>query len=223
MKNGYYLELDALLEQDKDSTFGFLENISYSSEMNAYNYLHGYCDDFAMALSEAFGYKIETVHNGDGKLIHAYCVDIIDSTPVYIDIRGITSDPGLFYEEFENELTYLTGEIIVYDEEGYEVEGKTNIYSSALDYLENGPGLAIGDIKISDMLADANEFIAYNKQYYDICLFNSIISTKNILTTSILSQSNIKQPLFEQILSASRTNKSSVSNFSHLNKDVIEH
>lgn len=181
MKNGYYLELDELLEDDNNANFGFLENISHSSKMNAYNYLHGYCDDFAMALSEAFGYEIETVHNGDGKLIHAYCVDNTCGKTVYIDIRGITSDLKLFYEEFENELTYYSGGIIVYDEEGYEVDAKIYRYSSAIEYLEEGPGLVLDDkTKLSDILSEANEFIIYSKKYYDVNFFANEKEYKNI-------------------------------------------
>lgn len=111
MKYGFYNELDELRREDPDATFGFLENIDVTGDLNAFDFLHGFCPDFAAMLSDLYGYKIVAVRHCDednvsGKLIHAYCVADFESEQVFIDIRGITNDPVLFFEEFENEVTY---------------------------------------------------------------------------------------------------------------------
>ena len=73
--------------------------------------MHGYCADFAAILSDVCGYSIECVRHIDedgeeGRLIHAYCIAKIFNEKAYIDIRGITTDPQLFFQEFKNEVSY---------------------------------------------------------------------------------------------------------------------
>lgn len=105
VKHGFYAELIELQEENPDANFGFLENVRVSDEWNAFDYLHGRCDEFAAMLSEAYGYEIETVHNADKELIHSYCTTEINGGKAYIDVRGITVDRNLFWMEFEDEVT----------------------------------------------------------------------------------------------------------------------
>ena len=92
---GFYNELTELKKFDSDAEFGFLENTKITSENNAFNFLHGCCDEFAAMLSDVYGYKIECVRNANHRLIHAYCVSEIGEIKAYIDKK-------LFFEEFEN-------------------------------------------------------------------------------------------------------------------------
>lgn len=109
MKNGFYNELDALRTDDVEADFGFLEVAIDAGQLNGYNFLHGFCIDFALCLSDMFGYSIETVRNEYDELIHAYCIS--KDHQYYIDIRGITDEPRLFFDEFADEVTYLDGEL----------------------------------------------------------------------------------------------------------------
>lgn len=113
MHNGFYEELDSLLEDvDSYTDFGFMENEFLGREpsglpFSAYDFLHGFCNVFAEVLSEEFGYKVECLYNEDGSLIHAYC---INESPlngiVFIDVRGTTSSYEELIEEFEDECTF---------------------------------------------------------------------------------------------------------------------
>lgn len=129
---GFYADLAELQQANANATFGFLKDTRVTSESSAYNFLHGSCADFAAILSDVFGYEIECVRNADHRLIHAYCVSHIGDEKAYIDIRGITTDPERFFSEFENELTYYspTGEILVEDEDGFELNGELEIWSN---------------------------------------------------------------------------------------------
>lgn len=123
MKIGFYEELDLLRAEYPDADFGFLENVMVADNRNAMNFLHGFCDEFAASLSDIFGYEIECIRHFDeddvvGKLIHVYCVAEIHGETAYIDVRGITTDPELFFEEFENEVTYYA-----HDDELWDLDG----------------------------------------------------------------------------------------------------
>lgn len=137
-KCGFYSELDELRRDDVSASFGFLENLRVTSESSAFNFLHGCCDEFAAMLSDVFGYEIECVRNADGRLIHAYCISNIGPEKVYIDIRGITTDPELFFSEFKNELYYYspTGSVLVEDEDGREIDAERNVWVSKNELFE---------------------------------------------------------------------------------------
>lgn len=68
-----------------------------------YKYLHGCCDYFAEALSQVFGYEVDSLRNNRG-LIHAYCIFCENEITYYIDARGITDDYEEFIQEFSEEL-----------------------------------------------------------------------------------------------------------------------
>lgn len=104
MKNGFYRELDEIRVDDPDADFVFLEVVCNMGRFRAFDFLHGYCLDFALVLSDELGYKIETLRDPDGNLIHAYCIAEEEGQKLYIDVRGVTNDSALFFEEFQNEL-----------------------------------------------------------------------------------------------------------------------
>lgn len=122
MEHGFYVELDELKQEDPEASFGFLEHTIIGNK-NAFQYLHGFCDEFAAALSDVYGYEIVTVRHCEEddverKLIHAYCIAEIDGETALIDIRGATTDPELFFEEFENEVTYDPRDEALWDLDG---------------------------------------------------------------------------------------------------------
>ena len=98
MKYGYYTDLDELQEDYPEADFGFLANEFSAGGFTPYDFLHGYCYEFAGRLSELYGHKMRAVKslNGD-ELIHAYCVD---ESGRYYDVRGWTDDYRLLMHEF---------------------------------------------------------------------------------------------------------------------------
>lgn len=115
MHYGFYEELDSLLEDYGDSDFGFLENINISCEdpvgvfdtkinrhINAYDFLHGYCNEFAYMLNEKYGYPIYEIVDHTGTLIHSFARLDQNNIHYFIDVRGITTDYHEFISEFEN-------------------------------------------------------------------------------------------------------------------------
>lgn len=109
-RTGFYNELDALKEDYPDADWGFLENTTISDEMklNAYDFLHGSCLNFAMVLHELYGYDIECIFSEeDSSLVHAYCKKQIDEVIYFIDVRGITSDYVEFIDEFSDWICFL--------------------------------------------------------------------------------------------------------------------
>ena len=161
MKNGFYEELEELRKDVPDADFGFLENTDVTSESNAHNFLHGCCDEFTSMLSEMFGYEIECVRNAEGRLIHAYCITEVDGEKAYIDVRGTTTDPVLFFEEFENELTYYPedGSITVLNDDLYEVDAVIETWKNK-DAFFNGEYEGWSD-------EDIKRFIREQGNYYN--------------------------------------------------------
>lgn len=167
MKKGFYEELDELRKEDEEACFGFLENEQVTDGVYAYQFLHGDCPDFAAMLNGVYGYPIECVRYPDednvgGKLIHAYCVANFNGEKAYIDVRGMTTDPVLFYEEFENELTYFPKDGTMYctDDEGYEVPVKLEIWENK-DVLFDGDYEGWTDEEIKRFILDYAD-------YYDV-------------------------------------------------------
>lgn len=171
-KCGFYTELNELRKEDVAADFGFLENLRVTSESSAYNFLHGSCADFAAILSDLFGYKIECVRSPDNRLIHAYCVTSIGNEKAYVDVRGITTNPALFFSEFENELSYYppTNEIVVMDEDGFEEEAKLEVWhDKAAGFDGEFEGWTDPEIEA---------FINDYKEYYDSDRYISIYRCK---------------------------------------------
>lgn len=192
MKNGFYNELDELNNEDNNANFGFLENIIVSEEDNAFNFLHGDCGLFAAMLSDIYGYEIECIRETDDdgfpcKLIHAYCVANINNEKAYIDVRGITTDSVLFYEEFENQITYFkeTNSFLFVDYEGYEKYAIVEHFKCKDEMFDGDlEGWTDGDIK---------KFIYNYRDYYDVEKVLSLLpkSIDNVIRTcEEMSKSN---------------------------------
>lgn len=166
MQNGFYNELDELKKEDNEADFGFLENLAVSEEDNAFNFLHGDCALFAAMLSDIYGYEIECIRetrdDEPGKLIHAYCVANINNEKAYIDVRGITTDAEIFYEEFEDFMTYFkeSNSFLFVDYEGYEKE-------AIVEHFKCKDEMFGGDLEgWSD--DDIKRFICDYRDYYDV-------------------------------------------------------
>ncbi len=74
--------------------------------VDAYQYLHGCCDDFALALNDVFGYEIvlwlgKNRDFGGLRLIHAFCSFEHEDTIHYIDVRGVTDGINDIVSEFD--------------------------------------------------------------------------------------------------------------------------
>ena len=85
---------------------GIIESEALSLTME--NFIYGWCEYFAYALHEEFGYEIFKMRDefekengtyGDYGLIHAFC----KCGNLFIDVRGITDNFSEFYEPFEDE------------------------------------------------------------------------------------------------------------------------
>lgn len=166
---GFYRVLDSWREEEPELTFAFLKEIMVTS-FGAYAFLHGMCTSFAATLSDVFGYQIESVRHFeeddcyDGNLIHTYCVSNINEKKAYIDIRGITTDPELFFAEFANEATYYPD-----DEEMWDSEGPCKF-----EFWENKNDLFDGDYQdwSDDRIRD---FVLRYHDYYDIRLMPDLL------------------------------------------------
>jgi len=85
--------------------------------IDAYQYLHGCCDDFALGLNNLFGYKIIlwteiSTESGHTVLIHAFNVFKFRGKDYYVDIRGITDSINDIISEFDY---YEEPSFITYD------------------------------------------------------------------------------------------------------------
>lgn len=77
--------------------------------MDATVFVHGVCGIFALALNERFGYPIYQIldlRDDDddsepySQLVHIFCMD--DEN--YIDVRGMTDNDELFFDDFADDL-----------------------------------------------------------------------------------------------------------------------
>lgn len=112
---GFYEEWKDLQKEYPDCDFEFLENkfIAKIDEqnLNAYDYLHGYCDSFAFSLQQQFGYEIQAIYDENHSLVHAYCISLDQTqTAHFIDVRGCTTDFQAFLSDFEDFITITEDE-----------------------------------------------------------------------------------------------------------------
>lgn len=91
MKKGFF-------NFEGEEGYDFLESIVANNKtICAFDFLHGKCEKFALALNEIFGYKIILWTNYDydlktNVLIHAFNVFEHNGKTYYADIRGVTDD-----------------------------------------------------------------------------------------------------------------------------------
>lgn len=77
--------------------------------------LHGYCQAFALALHNNFGYQAYGVYTYDEEieadgLVHMFCET---SDGLLVDVRGITDDWYAFMEDFADEFCDLDNDVYV--------------------------------------------------------------------------------------------------------------
>ena len=156
MKNGFYIELDEVKKEYPEATFGFMECAVTLGRFNAFDFLHGYCLDFALLLSDELGYQLETVRDPAGALIHAYCISEVDGEKLYIDVRGITNDADLFFKEFEDEVDYSDGEFWCLDDQAF-----IETFINSESYLKAHPEKDL-------FLHYAKDVYEWNWDYYDV-------------------------------------------------------
>lgn len=117
------------LEDDIDDSLCKVENEEYSQiqceDKDAADYLYIYarlflyssCHLFALALYEEFKYKTYEIKDHKDRLIHVFCMATYRGQPVYIDVRGITTD----FVEFVSAFYIILRDgyrIVAYDIEG---------------------------------------------------------------------------------------------------------
>lgn len=73
---------------------------------DAHDFLQGSCDLFARALHERFGYEVYEIKRNNSTTHHWYAKSSYQGIPIYIDIRGATTDFG----EFLSGLVYSMGD-----------------------------------------------------------------------------------------------------------------
>lgn len=156
LKNGFYKELDEIREDDPEATFGFLEVVCNMGRFQAFDFLHGYCLDFALMLSDELGYKIEDIRSPEGFLIHAYCVAEAEGEKLYIDVRGVTNDPELFFGEFEDEVDFADGEFWCQED-----QARIEVFDDSEAYLKAYPEKEL-------FLDYAKGVMEWNRDYYDV-------------------------------------------------------
>ncbi len=72
---------------------------------SAFDFLHGACNLFAAALHERKGYDVFEIVRSSGGSIHWYASAEYRGRPVYIDVRGVTTDQSEFFREFSYEMS----------------------------------------------------------------------------------------------------------------------
>lgn len=109
-------------------------------DSSAQIFLHGSCDLFAKQLRERYrDYDIYEILDKQGRTIHWYAQTSYHGKPVYIDVRGATTD----FEEFLYEFKFSVG----VDYEIYQRNGDTS--HTAEDWVETG-------IRFAKSVIDAN-------------------------------------------------------------------
>lgn len=89
---------DDILDSDNSISFDFMENIDVEGKsFDLLKYLHGFCDEFAIYLSEEFQYDICFWTEYDYEinkmvLVHAFNKIKYNNKEYYVDIRGFTKD-----------------------------------------------------------------------------------------------------------------------------------
>lgn len=159
MYSGFFTKVMALRETDPFADFSFLQDVYSDNKICAYDFLHGHCLSFAVALSRRYGYAIDTVCDKNNDLIHAYCVAEVNNQNYYIDIRGTTTDLSLFFDDFEDEICIENGEI----SQSMQDEGLLEVYhyTCTADYIaRNRFSWAHID--------DAGDFIANYIDFYNL-------------------------------------------------------
>ena len=162
--------------------------LASSSSLSAYSFLHGYCLDFAAALSIEFGYPLVTVRDEEENLIHAFCVTESHGLPIFLDIRGATSDSECFFEEFEDFLTFENGQLYTLT-----ADAMVQRYATLGEYLDRH-----GNTNL--YLGAASALISGNYDYYNV---QSAEIQKRILQDVSRTQKPSMPSLNNQILSAS--------------------
>lgn len=160
---GFYKELETLKSEIgfPDADFSFLENEIY----NPYQFLHGNCHEFAMALSKSYGYKIEVIKDADRHLIHAYCITQYHGLKAYVDVRGITTDEKLFFDEFADWVDYNSdGTFLCRDEnDGMIEQVYPETYRNWNDYSDD-----IVEYPDENLQETARNIISGYPDYYDM-------------------------------------------------------
>lgn len=133
----------------------WMENTSlFNSELFLMDFLHGYCQYFALELSRQIDCKValwlEHIEE-DNKdiLIHAFAMKKINNKQVFIDVRGVITDIDDIISEFD----YLLEPDFIYvsTEEAEMIFKKMEI-----DYLEK------------KIVKDIKEFIEKNLSRYEV-------------------------------------------------------
>ena len=163
--NGYYEKLRILQEirGKRDYTMKFLLENEFSNKTywrTACDLLYDFAPDFAIALCDNLGYKIEVVNALDGRFIHAYCISECDGKKVYIDVRGITTNTELFYGEFGYALSYKDG--ILYDINNNRLE--TKVFNNSVNYMDTLDQMSDFPWEASPLFEEHEHFYRLEKQ-----------------------------------------------------------
>lgn len=149
--------------------FEFMEKVIKDEKtFNLFQYLHGYCDLFAIKLKEMFpNYDLCILSSEESGLIHSYATFTSDDgTEYYIDARGITTDKEVFFTEYED----------FFDWYGYfnddESDACIDYYDTVESYLSDLKELLCENddwyFQQEDILKDCEDIIHTFKDFYTI-------------------------------------------------------
>ena len=133
---------------------GQKDNVVGQWRFSPYDYLNGFCDAFAQALNERFGYDLEYIierqylaQNAPTRLIHAYCIKDVGDQVVYVDVRGQQTD----FDQF----------LVPFGLEEKDFDGKYYFTVSSVEPLDR-----YRFAKRSKYLIGARQLIKENQEFY---------------------------------------------------------
>ena len=195
MYTGFYKDVVKLRAHGlSEANFNFLENVAVGDYFKLYDFLHGHCDEFAAALSEYYGYEIEYILDSSNVLVHAYCVTEIEGVKAYIDVRGITINDNLFFDEFADFCIYKDGRF-------YDLRGECQVL-----HHKNTRKMYCDVKREPNQDRDLVDFLKSNNSYYDIKVFEieflHVGSVNNLISEAVskcevVNNSYIQEKEFE--------------------------
>lgn len=107
---------------------------------DAYVFLHGSCQLFALALHENFGYEVYEIRNNQGVMVHTFCLADYKGQVVYVDIRGVTTNIVECMSEFPALYSgYSIDKHNIEEDRRLEIEGEEIGYQFAQSIIQQYP------------------------------------------------------------------------------------
>lgn len=146
-RKGHYLEnnIEACLRMVKNEHYSEIqcedEDAADYLYTDAWCFLHGSCNLFALVLHEKFGYDVYEIRDDKDRMVHMFCQGTYKGQDVYIDVRGVTTDCVECFSEFRAFLQggYKISSCDIDEDMRLEDEGDKTGYSFAKALVEKFP------------------------------------------------------------------------------------